>query len=114
MVGGIIPRSMARIQNADSMAPAAPRVCPVIDLVELTAIRAACSPNTCLIACVSATSPCGVEVPWALMRQTRGERGFFVCVRELRERLTRGRAGARAQGDRAVQRAVLTRHVLWI
>src|SRR5712692_5866241 len=62
MVGGSTPRSTVSTVNTDSIAPAAPSVCPVIDLVELTAIFAACSPNTCLIAWVSATSPCGFEV----------------------------------------------------
>ena len=47
--------------------PAAPSMCPVAPLVELTARRRACSPNTDLMAWVSQTSPCGVEVPWALM-----------------------------------------------
>ena len=50
-----------------STAPAAPSMCPVIDLVDDTGVRAACaSPSTRLITRVSAESPSGVEVPWAL------------------------------------------------
>ena len=59
--------SMAMAQTAISTAPAAPSMWPVAPLVELTASFLACSPKTVLIACVSQTSPCGVEVPWALM-----------------------------------------------
>ena len=49
-----------------SMPPAAPRVCPIMDLVEFTTSFLAWSPNASLIALVSFTSPRGVEVPWAL------------------------------------------------
>ncbi len=46
MVGGIIPRSIASTVKTDSIAPAAPSVCPVIDLVELTAdLRGALAEN---------------------------------------------------------------------
>ena len=38
-----------------------------IDLVELTLVLKACLPSVCLIAFVSAISPNGVEVPWALI-----------------------------------------------
>src|SRR5205814_1648437 len=41
-------------------------MCPVIDLVELTASALACAPNTALIALVSLASLNGVEVPWPL------------------------------------------------
>ena len=51
----------------DSIPPAAPSVCPVIDLVELMASRYAWSPKSRLTAATSAASPNGVEVPWALM-----------------------------------------------
>jgi hypothetical protein len=47
--------------------PAAPSVWPVIDLVELIAIRGACSPKTRFTASVSASSLNGVPVPCALM-----------------------------------------------
>ena len=50
-----------------SIAPAAPKQWPVTDFVEETASLYAWSPKTSLIARVSAASPSGVEVPWALM-----------------------------------------------
>lgn len=50
-----------------STAPAAPNRWPVIDLVELIDSAWACSPNTLFTAAISAMSPAGVEVPWALM-----------------------------------------------
>src|SRR5229473_3585350 len=65
IVGGSKPRSSARMQAAASMAPAAPSRCPWTDFVELTASSYAWSPNTALIAFVSATSPSLVEVPCA-------------------------------------------------
>ena len=40
-------------------------------VVDETASSYACGPKTSLIAFVSAASPCGVEVPWALMYPTR-------------------------------------------
>ena len=43
--------------------PAAPSRCPMLDLVELTAIFFDCSANILLIATVSAISPRGVDVP---------------------------------------------------
>ena len=52
---------------AGYQAPAAPSMWPVIDLVELTAMRRASSPNTALIALVSLRSLAGVDVPCALM-----------------------------------------------
>ena len=39
---------------------------PVVDFVELMTNDFACSPNVRLTASVSATSPRGVDVPWAL------------------------------------------------
>ena len=62
-----MPSRIASTQKIASMPPAAPRVWPIIDLVELMASRFACSPNTSLTARVSITSPAGVDVPWALM-----------------------------------------------
>ena len=57
-----------------SNAPAAPIMCPVIDLVPLTSSewrsRAERSPNTVQIASASRLSPIGVEVPWGLMTST--------------------------------------------
>ena len=50
-----------------SSPPAAPSRCPVIDLVDDTASFVACSPKQRLIASVSILSPCGVDVPCALM-----------------------------------------------
>jgi len=50
-----------------SIAPAAPKQWPIIDFVEETASSYAWSPKTSLIAFVSAASPRGVEVQWALM-----------------------------------------------
>jgi len=52
------------------MAPAAAMVWPSIDLLELTATRRAWSPSTALMARVSVTSFCTVEVPWALTYST--------------------------------------------
>ena len=67
MVGGTSPRAMASAQIPVSTPPAAPSMCPVIDLVELTISLRAWSPNTFLMAVVSLTSFILVEVPWALM-----------------------------------------------
>ena len=50
-----------------SIAPAAPNVWPIIDFVDDTARLYAWSPKAALIALVSAASPSGVPVPWALM-----------------------------------------------
>ena len=58
---------IASAVNTDSMPPAPPRRCPVIDFVEFTAIFFAAVPNICLIALVSLRSPNGVDVPCALM-----------------------------------------------
>src|SRR2546426_1551751 len=67
MVGGMIPVWTTRAQTPASKAPAAPSKWPVIDLVEPKMSFLARSPNTAFTAAVSAASPCGVEVPWALM-----------------------------------------------
>ena len=62
------PRSMVSIEKIASSAPEPPRQWPIIDLVEETAtLRAFSSPRASLMARVSAMSPGGVEVPWALM-----------------------------------------------
>ena len=54
-----------------SIAPAAPSMWPVMDLVDETGTRlAASSPRASLMAAVSAASLSGVEVPWALMYAT--------------------------------------------
>ena len=57
---------IAMTENTDSMPPAAPSRCPVIDFVELTAILRTSSPKAFLSACVSTLSLSGVEVPCAL------------------------------------------------
>src|SRR4029077_787044 len=67
MVGGMTPVWTTRAQTPASNAPAAPSRWPVIDLVEPKTSFLARSPNTAFTAAVSAASPCGVEVPWALM-----------------------------------------------
>jgi GTP1/Obg family GTP-binding protein len=46
---------------------------PVMDLVELTIMRLAASPNTDLTACASALSPAGVDVPWAFTHSRSGQ-----------------------------------------
>ena len=67
IVGGSTPRSSARIVKIASTAPAAPRQWPVAPFVEETGVRV-----RLLLAerelehRVSAASPSGVEVPWAL------------------------------------------------
>jgi hypothetical protein len=54
-------------ETPNSSAPAAPSRCPVIDLVEPKMSFRACSPKMAFTASVSATSPCSVEVPCALI-----------------------------------------------
>ena len=66
MVGGETWSCSAMTVNTDSMPPAPPSRCPVIDLVELTTSFLAWSPKASLIALVSLTSPSGVDVPCAL------------------------------------------------
>ena len=53
-----------------SIAPDAPSICPVIDLVELIFMLGACFPKTLLIAFNSAISPSGVDVPCVLIAST--------------------------------------------
>src|SRR5207245_11519677 len=67
IVGGMMPVWTTRAQRPASKAPAAPSRWPVIDLVEPKMTWRARSPNTACAAAVSAASPCGVDVPWALM-----------------------------------------------
>ena len=62
-----MPSRNASAQMIASIAPAAPNVWPVTDFVDETASLYAWSPKTSLIALVSAASPSGVDVPWALM-----------------------------------------------
>ena len=62
-----MPSRSASAQTAVSNAPAPPNWWPVADFVDDTASSSAWSPKTSLIAYVSAASPCGVEVPCALM-----------------------------------------------
>ncbi len=58
---------MDRMVAIASTAPAAPNRWPIIDLVLLIGMRAACWPKTVLMACVSERSFSWVDVPWALM-----------------------------------------------
>src|SRR5256885_8185212 len=74
MVGGMTPVWTTSAHNAASKAPAAPRRWPGIDLVEPKISVRACGPNTVFTAAVSAESPCGVDVPWALMYPTCSSR----------------------------------------
>ena len=66
-MGVITPRSIVRAQTTASMPPLAPSVWPRLLLVLEIASRFAWPPNTRFTALVSATSPSGVLVPWALM-----------------------------------------------
>src|SRR3989442_7814510 len=74
MVGGMTPVWTTSAHSAASKAPAAPRRWPVIDLVEPKISLRACGPNTVFTAAVSAESPWGVDVPWALMYPTCSSR----------------------------------------
>ena len=68
MVGGTKLWCSALMEKIASIAAAAPRRCPVIDLVELMeSCFAAFSPNAIFIAMISFRSPIGVEVPCALI-----------------------------------------------
>ena len=67
IVGGITRRSIALADSTNSMPPLAPNECPSWLLVLEMLTDLASAPNTCLIASVSALSPKGVLVPWALM-----------------------------------------------
>ena len=62
-----IPTEEVELYRYASTAPAAPSRWPVMDLVELTARRAAWSPNVVWMAAVSQASFIWVEVPWALI-----------------------------------------------
>src|SRR5512137_1077015 len=67
MVGGTTPWWRASTATTASRPPAAPSRWPVIDLVEETHSPFwAWAPQTEVMAGHSATSPCGVEVPWVL------------------------------------------------
>ena len=59
IVGGEILLTIDKIENIDSTAPAAPKVCPVIDLVELIGGGES---KIDLTALHSARSPRGVDV----------------------------------------------------
>lgn len=63
-VGGITESRSDNTEYPASIAPAAPKVCPVTPLVELTATP---SPKTVPMAPPSTLSLRRVEVPWALM-----------------------------------------------
>ncbi len=54
----------------DSMAPAAPRLCPVMDFSAVSAGSRPLSPNTARTALASAASPGSVAVPLALKKAT--------------------------------------------
>src|SRR5204863_2911367 len=62
MVGGMHPSRIVRTVAIASMAPAAPRVWPTIDLLAVIGICPARSPKIVRIAWSSALSPSGVEV----------------------------------------------------
>ena len=66
IVGGMHPSWIAFAHAIASTTPAAPSMCPVADLVELTARRSAWSPKTARIALASFGSLSGVDVPCAL------------------------------------------------
>ena len=67
IVGGAIWSRSASTVKAASTAPAAPRRCPIDDLVEDIAVLPAAWPSSRSTAPSSISSPSGVEVPWALM-----------------------------------------------
>src|SRR5579862_557655 len=68
IVGGRIWSRRASTVMPASSPPAPPSKCPVMDLVELTAILR--SPKKFLMACASSVSPMGVDVPWAFTYPT--------------------------------------------
>src|ERR1051326_967138 len=80
IVGGMTPFWSARAQIAASNAPAAPSRWPVIDLVEPKISFFACVPNTAFTADVSAATPCGVDVPCALMSPASSGRMLPDCI----------------------------------
>ena len=65
IVGGMTPSRTTNELTTNSNAPAAPSMWPVADLVELTLMVLAQSPNTALMARVSLKSFAGVDVPCA-------------------------------------------------
>src|SRR6201999_2634029 len=67
MVGGAILSRIARIEKIASIAPAAPRRCPVEDLVDDIETFEAALPSNRSTAPSSISSPTWVEVPCALM-----------------------------------------------
>src|SRR5690349_17486621 len=70
IVGGMTPQVAASSDTPNSSAPAPPSRWPVIDLVDPNTSALAWSPKTALTASVSATSPCSVDVPCALIYPT--------------------------------------------
>src|SRR5207245_11107406 len=80
IVGGTMPVWTTSAQTAASTAPAAPSMWPVIDLVDPKTSLRACAPNTAFTAAVSAASPWGVDVPWALMYPTCSGRMSPSCI----------------------------------
>ena len=103
IVGGTTRWCSARTVATDSSAPAAPRRWPVIDLVEVTTTRSASAPSAWRIARASATSPCGVDVAWALMCTMSRRRQAGLAQRDLHRpggaAALPGRAG-RCRGSR--------------
>ena len=67
IVGGSTPSTSDITVNAASTAPAAVRVWPIMDLLELTASFVLCAPNTLSRPKCSILSFSGVPVPWALI-----------------------------------------------
>src|ERR1700737_554088 len=67
MVGGAMLSRIARMLKIASIAPAAPRRCPVDDLVDDIDTRDAALPSIRSTAPSSISSPTWVEVPCALM-----------------------------------------------
>ena len=66
-VGGAMPSRMASSEKIASTDPAAPKRCPIADLVDDMAALGAASPRSRVTAPSSISSPSCVEVPWALM-----------------------------------------------
>src|SRR5262245_58052302 len=66
-VGGATLSRMASVEKIASTAPAAPRRCPIADLVEDIDTFPAALPNRRSTADSSISSPIGVEVPCALI-----------------------------------------------
>jgi len=66
IVGGATWLRSDKMAATDSMAPAPPSRCPVIDLVDVTITPSAAGPRALARACASSGSPSGVDVAWAL------------------------------------------------